>query len=487
MLAFNIQRKKGDNAQLKMLHVMHTWPIDYGQFVQQPSLLIGVVQSEVDKTPSANNTSVDDINNKDIAFNTEVNPGMAMRLKGLVSQLNCNQTSVNVLNCSEAGEDISDLLKKLEFHPLSINLLANTVQQDDWSPATLLKRWHTRHSAVLNTGKGNLHSLADTMQLSLDSPSIQGLGEDGHCTIAIIAFLLQGLNDNLDGNLLPLLQEVDNICNVLCRQSLIYHQDNFIKNSFTYELKSYCLWRLGWLYITVSQLTDTMKIIKAAEALYLATGNHKMVAECVPLVRTHTDVKAASSNPNNFERAFNAPSHGSISVNQQKTKFGISWMLLGCTPSPHLQMNYEQSCDRRKISAVGEIKQFEEYNNTFIKHHPQEVRFTSSLMNHITNESRIIERMSKDAKDLDVPHLRSPTPQSIMHQDMQELLEIVDCLHHQVSYLQQEHEELEEETEQQQKELNDIMEHKWLNVITCNERNEFLQDVISRLTYTDDL
>ncbi|KAG1840674.1 hypothetical protein C8R48DRAFT_765903 [Suillus tomentosus] len=281
--------------------------------------------------------------------------------------------------CSDAEEEIKDLLRELDFHPLSINLLAHTARQNDWSPAILLKRWNDRHSAVLNPGKGKLQSLSDTMQLSLNSPSIQGLGEDGRRILAIIAFLPQGLNDNLAGDLLPSLQEVDIICDVLRMQSLVYRQDNFIKvlapirhyvqdslpvpdstrlqeirtfyygtvqqcseeqdghasviisdhfniehviafdlvhipeetyracsefleclrwhlprpttltptildiveNSSTYELKADCLWNLGYLSSTLSQLTDAMKISKAAEALYLATGNHKMVAQCV--------------------------------------------------------------------------------------------------------------------------------------------------------------------------------------------------------------
>ncbi|KAG2124508.1 hypothetical protein BD769DRAFT_873423 [Suillus cothurnatus] len=130
---------------------------------------------------------------------------------------------------SDVGEEIKDLLKELDFHPLSINLLANTAQQNDWSPVTLLKRWNNRHSAVLDPGKGKLQSLSDTMQLSLSSPSIQDLGEDGRRTLAIIAFLPQGLNEDLAGDLLPLIQQVDTICDVLRRQSLVYRQDNFIK------------------------------------------------------------------------------------------------------------------------------------------------------------------------------------------------------------------------------------------------------------------
>ncbi|KAG2126939.1 hypothetical protein DEU56DRAFT_862026 [Suillus clintonianus] len=132
-------------------------------------------------------------------------------------------------NCSNAEEDIKDLLKELDFHPLSINLLAKAAQQNSWSPATLLKRWNNRHSKVLDPGEGKLQSLSDTMQLSLTSPSIQNLGDGGRRALAIIAFFPQGLNDTLASNLLPSLPQVDMICDVLCRQSLVYRQDSFIK------------------------------------------------------------------------------------------------------------------------------------------------------------------------------------------------------------------------------------------------------------------
>ncbi|KAG1768904.1 hypothetical protein EV702DRAFT_1203107 [Suillus placidus] len=130
---------------------------------------------------------------------------------------------------SEAEENIKDLLKELDCHPLSINILANAAQQNGWSPATLLKRWNDRHSKVLDSGKGKLQSLSDTMQLSLSSPSIHDLGEDGRRALAIIAFLPQGLNENLASDLLPSLPQVDAICDVLCMQSLVYRQDNFIR------------------------------------------------------------------------------------------------------------------------------------------------------------------------------------------------------------------------------------------------------------------
>jgi tetratricopeptide (TPR) repeat protein len=132
-------------------------------------------------------------------------------------------------NPSDDGEEIDILLNELEFHSLSINLLANAAQQNNWSPPILLKRWNDRHSKVLDHGRGKLQSLSFTMQLSLGSPSIQNLGEDGRRVLAVIAFLPQGLNESLASDLLPSIPQVDAICDVLCMQSLVYRQGSFIK------------------------------------------------------------------------------------------------------------------------------------------------------------------------------------------------------------------------------------------------------------------
>jgi tetratricopeptide (TPR) repeat protein len=168
---------------------------------------------------------------------------------------------------SNAEEEITNLLTELEFHPLSINLLANAAQQNDWSPRTLLTRWKNQPSAVLEYGEGKLQSLSATMQLSLSSPSIQNFGEDGGRTLAIIAFLPQGLNGDLATQLLPSLPHIDTICDVLCRQSLVYRQGAFIKmlapirhyvnNSSLAPLVSTCLRDVGaFYYRTVRQCSQ---------------------------------------------------------------------------------------------------------------------------------------------------------------------------------------------------------------------------------------
>ncbi|OAX37543.1 hypothetical protein K503DRAFT_227290 [Rhizopogon vinicolor AM-OR11-026] len=130
---------------------------------------------------------------------------------------------------SHAEEEIKCLLEALEFHPLSITILANAAQQNNWSPAMLLKRWNDRRSKLLDCGKGKLQSLSFTMQLSLSSPSIQDLGENGFRALTVIAFLPQGLNDDLARDLLPSIPQVDTICDVLCTQSFVYRQGGFVK------------------------------------------------------------------------------------------------------------------------------------------------------------------------------------------------------------------------------------------------------------------
>ena len=135
----------------------------------------------------------------------------------------------NQASRSNSEKDITQLLKELEFHPLSINLLATAAQQNSWTPQILLKRWKVQPSAILDQGEGKLRSLSATMQLSLSSPSIRKLGKKGRRALAVVAYLPQGLNDNLAKDLLPSIRDITTICDVLCRHSLVYRQGTFIK------------------------------------------------------------------------------------------------------------------------------------------------------------------------------------------------------------------------------------------------------------------
>ncbi|KAF9783177.1 hypothetical protein BJ322DRAFT_140105 [Thelephora terrestris] len=71
------------------------------------------------------------------------------------------------------SEVISDLLRQLDFHALSITLLATTAAQNVWDCDRLAKEWDARRVQVLQTPDKD--SLAATIELSLGSPTFRQL------------------------------------------------------------------------------------------------------------------------------------------------------------------------------------------------------------------------------------------------------------------------------------------------------------------------
>ncbi|GLB41368.1 hypothetical protein LshimejAT787_0905830 [Lyophyllum shimeji] len=69
------------------------------------------------------------------------------------------------------------LLSSLDFHPLSVNLLAQAATQNEWSPEQLVDAWERRPALLLEHGSGKVQSLAVTIELSLNSPSLRKSGD----------------------------------------------------------------------------------------------------------------------------------------------------------------------------------------------------------------------------------------------------------------------------------------------------------------------
>ncbi|KAF9783129.1 hypothetical protein BJ322DRAFT_137268 [Thelephora terrestris] len=69
---------------------------------------------------------------------------------------------------SEQSNLIGDLVRQLDFHALSITLLATTASQNEWDYNQLTKEWDARRVQVLQTPHDK--SLAATIELSLGSP-----------------------------------------------------------------------------------------------------------------------------------------------------------------------------------------------------------------------------------------------------------------------------------------------------------------------------
>ncbi|KAG6807561.1 hypothetical protein H0H92_007096, partial [Tricholoma furcatifolium] len=123
------------------------------------------------------------------------------------------------------------LLSAIDFHPLSINLLAQAAVQNEWSPDDLIAEWNRQRTSLLEVGAGKIQSLAVTIETSLSSPSIRKFGDTLRHFLQIIAFLPQGVN-TAKGYLFLMFPEhrtqVVLFKEALCKQSIAYLNGNFI-------------------------------------------------------------------------------------------------------------------------------------------------------------------------------------------------------------------------------------------------------------------
>ena len=121
---------------------------------------------------------------------------------------------------------ISNLLRRLDFHALSIALLATTASHNMWGYDRLAQEWETHRTQVLRTDYNE--SLAATIELSLASPTFRKLGPDARDLLGVVAFLPQGINeDNLDW-LFPTISNRNNVFDKFCALSLTYRSNGFV-------------------------------------------------------------------------------------------------------------------------------------------------------------------------------------------------------------------------------------------------------------------
>jgi tetratricopeptide (TPR) repeat protein len=121
---------------------------------------------------------------------------------------------------------INDLLKCLDFHALSIKLLATTASHNGWDHDRLAKEWDAQRAQVLQTDYNE--SLAATIELSLSSPTFLSLGPNARDLLGVVAFFPQGVNeDNLDW-LFPTISNRRTAFDKFCVLSLTHRSNSFI-------------------------------------------------------------------------------------------------------------------------------------------------------------------------------------------------------------------------------------------------------------------
>jgi tetratricopeptide (TPR) repeat protein len=120
---------------------------------------------------------------------------------------------------------INDLLKRLDFHALSIKLLATTASHNGWDHDRLAKEWDAQRVKVLRTDYNE--SLAATIELSLTSPTFHSLGSNALNLLGVVAFFPQGIAENNLDWLFPTISNRKNIFDKFYALSLTYRNNGF--------------------------------------------------------------------------------------------------------------------------------------------------------------------------------------------------------------------------------------------------------------------